>query len=77
MRKRSLGMNLVGALVLLVISSSAFVAQRTHNRPAAQPAQAPARNDLKIMYRTTTSGQSMETTTMLKGAREQRDGESR
>ncbi len=70
MRKRFLGMNLVGALVLLVISSSAFVAQRTRNRPAAQPAPAPARNDLKITYRTTTSGQSMETTTMLKGARE-------
>ncbi|MGZ8846616.1 MAG: hypothetical protein ACXW3C_09155 [Pyrinomonadaceae bacterium] len=70
MRKRLFGMNLVGAMVLLVISSSAFVAQRTRNRPAAQPTQTPARNDLKIAYRTTTSGQSMETTTMLKGARE-------
>src|SRR4029077_1957979 len=30
----------------------------------------PVRNDLKLTYRTTTSGQSMENTTMLKGARE-------
>jgi hypothetical protein len=72
MRKRFLGMSMVAALLLLVISSSALVAQRTRNRPAApatSPA-APARNDLKITYRTTTSGQSMETTTMLKGSRE-------
>lgn len=68
MRKRFLGMSL-GALVLVVISSSAMLAQRTRNRPATPPA-APVRNDLKITYRTTTSGQSMETTTMLKGARE-------
>lgn len=67
MRKRFLGMNLVGAMVLLVISSSAFVAQRPRNRPDAPP---PAANDLKIKYRMTTAGQSMETTTMLKGARE-------
>jgi len=47
------------------------MAQRTRNRPAAQPpAAAPPRNDLKITYRTTTSGHEMETTTMLKGARE-------
>src|SRR5580765_3048261 len=67
MRKRFLGMSALGALVLL-ISSSALIAQRPRNSPATPTA--PARNDLKITYRTTTSGQSMETTTMLKGARE-------
>ncbi|MGI9068811.1 MAG: hypothetical protein ACR2HX_20710 [Pyrinomonadaceae bacterium] len=64
MRKGFWGMSLAGVLVLLVISSSAFMAQRPKN-PSA-----PARNDLKIKYRVTTSGQPMETTTMLKGARE-------
>jgi hypothetical protein len=70
MRKRIWGISIC-ALVLLVISPSASMAQRTRNRPAAQPpAAAPPRNDLKITYRTTTSGHEMETTTMLKGARE-------
>ncbi|MDQ2920142.1 MAG: hypothetical protein M3R52_00790 [Acidobacteriota bacterium] len=67
MRKRVWGMSMVGVLVLLVISSSAFVAQRPRNRPDAPP---PAANDLKIKYRMTMAGQTMETTTMLKGARE-------
>src|SRR6185436_20163969 len=66
MRKR-LGTSLVGILILLVISSSVFVAQRPQTRPAAPR---PAANDLKIKYRVTSSGQPMETTTMLKGARE-------
>ncbi|HUS09030.1 MAG TPA: hypothetical protein VMZ30_01100 [Pyrinomonadaceae bacterium] len=70
MRKRFTGTSVVAALVLLVISSPAFMAQRTKNRPAAPAASAPAQNDLKITYRTTTSGHSMENTTMLKGARE-------
>jgi hypothetical protein len=56
---------MVGVLVLFVISSSVFVAQRPRNQAAP-----PAANDLKIKYRMTTAGQSMETTTMLKGARE-------
>jgi hypothetical protein len=56
---------MVGFLVLFVISSSVFVAQRPRNQ-----ATPPAANDLKIKYRMTTAGQSMETTTMLKGARE-------
>jgi hypothetical protein len=71
MRKRLWGLSIVSALVLLVISPAALLAQRTRNRPATTaPAQTPARSDLKITYRTTSSGQSMETTTMLKGARE-------
>jgi hypothetical protein len=70
MRKRLAGISVMGAFVLLIILPSVFVAQRRPNRPAAQPSPTPARNDLKITYRTTTSGQSMESTTMLKGARE-------
>ena len=69
MRKRFWGINPLVVLVLLFVSSSVLMAQRPRNRPAAPPA-APARNDLKLTYRTTTSGQSMEDTTMLKGARE-------
>jgi hypothetical protein len=68
MRKRLTGTSVIAALALLIISSSAFMAQRRPNRPAAQTD--PAQNDLKITYRTTTSGHSMENTTMLKGARE-------
>jgi hypothetical protein len=70
MRKRFTGTSVVAALVLLVISSPAFMAQRTKNRPTSPAASAPVQNDLKITYRTTTSGHSMENTTMLKGARE-------
>jgi len=71
MRKGFLGISIL-ILVLLFVSSSALMAQRRPNRPAAQAAApaAPARNDLKLTYRTTTSGQSTENTTMLKGARE-------
>ena len=70
MRKRIMGTGVLGSLVLLMILPAVFVAQRRPNRPAAQPAPAPARSDLKITYRTTTLGRSMESTTMLKGARE-------
>jgi hypothetical protein len=71
MRKGFSGISIL-ILVLLFVSSSALMAQRRPNRPAAQaaPPAAPARNDLKLTYRTTTSGQAMENTTMLKGARE-------
>ena len=68
MRKGFSGLSIL-ILGLLFVSSSALMAQRRPNRPAAQAAP-PARNDLKLTYRTTTSGQSMENTTMLKGARE-------
>jgi hypothetical protein len=70
MRKRFAGIGLLGAFVLLMILPAVFVAQRRPNGPPAQAASTPARTDLKITYRTSTSGQSMETTTMLKGARE-------
>ena len=70
MRKRFAGIGLLGAFVLLMILPAVFVAQRRPNRPPAPAASTPARTDLKITYRTSTAGQSMETTTMLKGARE-------
>ena len=72
MRKRLWENSVLIVLVLLFVSSSALMAQRRPNRPAPQtaPTATPARNDLKITYRTTTSGQPMENTTMLKGARE-------
>ena len=66
MRKRFWGTSIGSVLIMLMISSSAMVAQRRPGRTAT----APAANDLKITYRTTTSGHSMEMTTMLKGARE-------
>jgi hypothetical protein len=67
MRKRFWGISLAVSLILLAVSSTAIVAQRPRNRPATT---APPANDLKITYRQTTSGHSMESTTMLKGARE-------
>ncbi len=72
MRKRFSGLSALAALLLLVVSSSVFVAQRRPgNRPPAPAAtNPPAANDLKITYRTTTMGHSMQNTTMLKGARE-------
>jgi hypothetical protein len=53
-------------LVLLIAALGVIAQQRT--RPAAQRTQ-PA-NDLKIKYRNTISGQTSESTTMIKGARE-------
>jgi hypothetical protein len=71
MRKRFSGLSALTALLLLIVSSSVFVAQRRPvNRAPAAGTTAPAANDLKITYRTTTMGQSMENTTMLKGSRE-------
>lgn len=66
MRKRIWATTMLGALALVMIFSSALVAQRTRTRPEAPP----QRTDLKITYRTTMMGQSREDTTMLKGSRE-------
>lgn len=53
---------------LLIALGSAFGHEATaQRRPAPQK---PAASDLKITYKQTTSGQSMESTTMLKGQRE-------
>lgn len=67
MRQRIWRMSVVGVLVLTVLSSSSLMAQRPRTRPEARATVA---NDLRIKYRMTNAGQSMETTTMLKGARE-------
>ncbi|HWN08556.1 MAG TPA: hypothetical protein VNO50_04670 [Pyrinomonadaceae bacterium] len=67
MRQRIWGMSLIGVMVMTIVSPSSFMAQRPRTRPEARSAAA---NDLKIKYRMTNAGQSMETTTMLKGARE-------
>lgn len=62
--------------LLLVIAVGGVMAQ-TRPRPAAQKpasqktaASKPAANDLKITYKVSTAGQTMESTTMLKGKRE-------
>ena len=67
MRRRFIGFAILIVLVSIV-STSGILAQR-RPRPAAAPAPAPAR-DVKIKYRTTTSGQTSESTTMIKGKRE-------
>jgi hypothetical protein len=62
MRKRFLG---IAILIMLVSAAATHTAAQ--RRPAAQQ---PAASDLKIKYKQTTSGQSFESTTMLKGSRE-------
>lgn len=71
MRKRLTGLIIFFALVS-VLSISGVLAQQSRGRAAQKPGapklSAPA--DLKIKYRTTTAGQSYESVTMIKGARE-------
>src|SRR2546421_11470237 len=68
MKKRHWGVSLTGAMILLVISASSFLAQRQRNRPAAAP---PPMTNLKVTYKTTMGqGQSSESTTMIRGPRE-------
>lgn len=57
-------------LFLLAVSVSAIFAQqrRTRNNPA--PAPQPAQTDLRITYRSTTSGQTHESSTLIKGKRQ-------
>lgn len=68
MRKRFLGL---GILIMLV---TAFIPTLVAAQPGRRttPAASTAR-DLRIKYRTTTSGQTYETTTMLKGKRERNE----
>lgn len=68
MRKRLTGLSVVFVLVS-VVSASSILAQQRRVRSPQRPASTPA-PDLKIRYRTTTSGQSSESVTMIKGARE-------
>ena len=67
MGKTLKGMHTFLVLVSLV-SVSVIVAQQPRRRGPA-PAPAP-KSDLRIKYRTNTGGQTMESITMLKGARE-------
>ncbi|MGH9881142.1 MAG: hypothetical protein ACRD6N_06870, partial [Pyrinomonadaceae bacterium] len=66
MRKGFPGFGIFIALVALIWVSG-VIAQQTRNRPVAPK---PPAGDLKIKYRSSTSGQTMESTTMLKGKRE-------
>lgn len=68
MRKRILGLGILIMLVTAFIPT--FVAAQQARRT---PPAAPAARDLKITYRTTTSGQTYEATTMLKGKRERNE----
>ena len=67
MRKRFFGINSVTALVTLCLLASSLVGQQPRNRPASTPA---AINNLKIRYKTTASGQSSDSVTMVRGSRE-------
>ena len=57
-------------LFLLAVSVSAIFAQQRRGRTNPAPATPPAQADLRITYRSTTSGQSYESSTMIKGKRE-------
>jgi hypothetical protein len=63
MRKRFLGF----AFLITLVSSCGSYAMAQRSRPAQQK---PTPSDLKIKYKQTTSGQSFESTTMIKGQRE-------
>ena len=57
-------------LFLLAVSVSAIFAQQRRGRNNPAPAKQPAQADLRITYRSTTAGQSYESSTMIKGKRE-------
>jgi hypothetical protein len=64
-------------LSLLTVISSAGVLAQTRTRPAAPKPAAPAATNLKITYKVTAAGgQTMESTTMLKGKRERSETRS-
>jgi hypothetical protein len=57
-------------LFLLTVSVSAIFAQQRRGRNNPAPATPPAQTDLRITYRSTTSGQSHESSTLIKGKRQ-------
>lgn len=67
MRLRSTGLLVLSTFIFMVSVSAIFAQQRRRNNPAPAP---PPQADLRIKYRTTTSGQSYESATMIKGKRE-------
>ncbi len=66
MTTRFLGTRAVMATLLVAMLASAIVAQRPRPRPAT-PATA---SDFKIRYKSTTAGQTFDSTMMIKGARQ-------
>ncbi len=64
------------ALLAIIPISNAFGQPRKGPKPAPQSSAAPAATNLKITYKTTTSGQTMETSTMLRGKRERNETRS-
>ncbi len=58
------------ALLVIVSGSSVLAQTRKGPKPAPQTSAAAAATNLKITYKMTTSGQTMESSTMLKGKRE-------
>jgi hypothetical protein len=72
MTKRLKGMHTFFVLLSLV-SVSAIVAQQPRRRGPAPAPTAAAKSDLRIKYRMNTGGQTMESVTMLKGARERNE----
>ena len=60
----------LAVLFLLAVSVSAIFAQQRRGRNNPAPATPPAQTDLRITYRSTTSGQSYESSTLIKGKRE-------
>lgn len=67
MGKRFTGMYIV-LILMSLFSVSAIIAQQPRGRRPR--ADAAPKSDLRIRYKTTTGGQTMESATMLKGARE-------
>ena len=57
-------------LFLIAVSASAIFAQQRRGRNNPAPATPPAQTDLRITYRSTTSGQSHESSTLIKGKRQ-------
>jgi len=57
-------------LIMLVSVFTSYAHAQRRPAPQKPAAQKPAPSDLKITYKQTTSGQTMESTTMLKGPRE-------
>ena len=67
MRQRNWVRNFAGVTLFTVMLVSALAAQQPRNRPATSAAPV---NNLKIKYKTTTAGQTSESTTMIRGPRE-------
>jgi hypothetical protein len=66
MRKRLSGRNMLATLFALGMLTSTIAAQQPRNRPATQTPI----YSLKVKYKTTSAGQSSETTTMVRGVRQ-------